>query len=158
MMQAPAVENGVSKAPRFHVGPGSRPMPVLFNKKAIDSLSSAVYTEACANMRQMQLAEVAAVSKVDHNSSRTVQAPDVTAPDVTIPEVSTRDIAKFKIAVHAAIERLVSQMMGIVQENLDKFYTLIYPALVQIGKWLITFGDKIQAMLESFSTTMDRVQ
>merc|ERR1719221_1516740 len=151
MMQAPAVENGVSKARRFHAGPGSRPMPVLFDKKAIDKLSSAVYTEACANMRQMQLTEVAAVSKDGRNGS-------IPLPTVTIPEMSTRDIAKFKLAVHAAIEKLVTKMMGIIQENLDKFYAMIYPALVQIGDWLVSFGDKIQATLESFSTTMDRVQ
>jgi hypothetical protein len=34
----------------------------------------------------------------------------------------------------------------------------ITPALEQIGEWLMTFSSKVQAVIESFTTTMDRVQ
>merc|ERR1719326_2738268 len=48
--------------------------------------------------------------------------------------------------------------MALLTAKLDEFLVQIKPALEQIGQWLITFSDKIQAVIESFSTTLDRVQ
>eukprot|EP00401_Gymnodinium_catenatum_P002866 CAMPEP_0117556704 /NCGR_PEP_ID=MMETSP0784-20121206/51947_1 /TAXON_ID=39447 /ORGANISM="" /LENGTH=975 /DNA_ID=CAMNT_0005353989 /DNA_START=53 /DNA_END=2980 /DNA_ORIENTATION=+ len=63
-----------------------------------------------------------------------------------------------KKALHACIDDLATKLMGLVVEQLDKFYLTAKPALLQIGAWLITFGDKIQATITEFSGTLDKVQ
>eukprot|EP00448_Togula_jolla_P024583 CAMPEP_0170592890 /NCGR_PEP_ID=MMETSP0224-20130122/13159_1 /TAXON_ID=285029 /ORGANISM="Togula jolla, Strain CCCM 725" /LENGTH=971 /DNA_ID=CAMNT_0010916813 /DNA_START=31 /DNA_END=2946 /DNA_ORIENTATION=- len=47
------------------------------------------------------------------------------------------------------------------QQGLETFQNMlahIKPALLQVGIWVNTFADKVQATVESFGTTMDRVQ
>lgn len=40
----------------------------------------------------------------------------------------------------------------------EEFMSIISPALKQIGEWLVSFGPKMEAALEVFSVTLDRVQ
>jgi len=42
--------------------------------------------------------------------------------------------------------------------GLHKFFELIKPALLQVGKWLVSMGDKIQGFIEQFSQTIDKAQ
>jgi hypothetical protein len=58
----------------------------------------------------------------------------------------------------STIDKDISSTMDVVNEQLDAFLTSIKPSLLQIGKWLQSFGTKVQAVLEGFSTTLDKVQ
>jgi len=69
--------------------------------------------------------------------------------------VSIKD-AKAKIV--ASLEQVSVKAMAKIAEFVDKFIELIRPALEQIKKWLVSFGEKIQSALEQFGTTVDRVQ
>eukprot|EP00448_Togula_jolla_P003983 CAMPEP_0170598930 /NCGR_PEP_ID=MMETSP0224-20130122/16516_1 /TAXON_ID=285029 /ORGANISM="Togula jolla, Strain CCCM 725" /LENGTH=901 /DNA_ID=CAMNT_0010923527 /DNA_START=113 /DNA_END=2818 /DNA_ORIENTATION=- len=57
-----------------------------------------------------------------------------------------------------ALEKLVPQVMGEVVAILDKLLDLMEPTMLQVGKWYTSFGDKLQAGIEIFSTTVDLVQ
>merc|ERR1719265_2193805 len=41
---------------------------------------------------------------------------------------------------------------------LNKFLQIIKPALIQIGKWMKSMGDKMCGFIEQFSTTIDLIQ
>jgi len=56
------------------------------------------------------------------------------------------------------IDETISQLMGVVNEKIDAFLAMIRPALEQIGKWLHSFGTKVQTTIEGFSSTLDKVQ
>lgn len=55
-------------------------------------------------------------------------------------------------------DQLLEQLMTKVSAGLDRLLEVIKPALEQVGAFIIQFGDKVQAMLESFSVTLDKVQ
>merc|ERR1719446_1948287 len=52
----------------------------------------------------------------------------------------------------------VEQLMEGLRTNLLSFMDTIRPALIRIGQFLIQFGEQVQAGVEGFSTTIDRVQ
>lgn len=52
----------------------------------------------------------------------------------------------------------LAQLTGAITEAIKKLLDKLKPALVQVGKFIIKFGDKVQAIIESFSVTLDRVQ
>lgn len=56
------------------------------------------------------------------------------------------------------IEAEVKDSMQKIQEGLDMLLDAAEPALTQVGTWVATFGDKIQAGIEMFGTTVDLVQ
>mmetsp|Transcript_78507 Transcript_78507/g.243500 ORF Transcript_78507/g.243500 Transcript_78507/m.243500 type:complete len:1110 (+) Transcript_78507:45-3374(+) len=65
---------------------------------------------------------------------------------------------EFKVALKMALHELVIQMTKECDKVLQKLFVLIRPALLQIGKWVITFGSKVTDKLESFMSSVDNVQ
>mmetsp|Transcript_126040 Transcript_126040/g.245869 ORF Transcript_126040/g.245869 Transcript_126040/m.245869 type:complete len:978 (+) Transcript_126040:119-3052(+) len=63
-----------------------------------------------------------------------------------------------KGALESVLSVVVHKLMGLVAMKLKGFIHAIKPALLQIGKWLVSFGDKIQATIEGFSMSLDLVQ
>jgi len=57
-------------------------------------------------------------------------------------------------AVHNVLENVDAQVM----EALDALLAKLRPALDQVARWVVKFGDKIQAGLETFTVTLDLVQ
>lgn len=64
-----------------------------------------------------------------------------------------KDAAKYALAY-----TVENKLMPQVNSKLQEFLVIVEPALAQVGVWLETFGDKIQASLETFTTSMDLVQ
>jgi len=60
--------------------------------------------------------------------------------------------------VVAHIDDSITNLMAVVDEKVRSFLDKIRPALQQIGKWLESFGTKVQTTIEGFSTTLDKVQ
>jgi len=60
--------------------------------------------------------------------------------------------------VVAHIDESITNLMAVVDEKVKSFLHKIKPALQQIGKWLESFGTKVQTTIEGFSTTLDKVQ
>jgi len=63
----------------------------------------------------------------------------------------------------AVMETVVKALSAVpeFQTALESFTAILHnvkPALLQVGQMLDTFGDKIQATIEAFGTTLDRVQ
>jgi len=52
----------------------------------------------------------------------------------------------------------VEQLMTNLRTGMYSFLDIIRPALIRIGQFLIQFGEQVQAGVEGFSTTIDRVQ
>jgi hypothetical protein len=57
-------------------------------------------------------------------------------------------------SMSSSVEKLAGSIRDQIKALLDK----LKPALIQVGKFIIKFGDKVQAIIESFSVTLDRVQ
>mmetsp|Transcript_7850 Transcript_7850/g.18308 ORF Transcript_7850/g.18308 Transcript_7850/m.18308 type:complete len:994 (-) Transcript_7850:110-3091(-) len=57
-----------------------------------------------------------------------------------------------------AVRRVVKREVENLHVLIAQFMTYLRPVLEQIGKWLVSFGDKLQSVLESLSTTIDKVQ
>jgi len=57
-----------------------------------------------------------------------------------------------------AVRRVVKREVEILHVLVEQFMTYLRPVLEQIGRWIVTFGDKLQSVLESLSTTIDKVQ
>mmetsp|Transcript_99917 Transcript_99917/g.213941 ORF Transcript_99917/g.213941 Transcript_99917/m.213941 type:complete len:1049 (-) Transcript_99917:131-3277(-) len=159
MMQAPGVAVSTHQKAKRHTVPrpvhqeamhhtGHSVSPVLFDEAAMHGLSQGVWTHACRSMHMQNL---------QSQSSDKVSLALFTQTPFHLPN-TTEGVQEFKKHLKASVHKMVAKMMGIVTDLLDKFFVLIEPALIQIGKWLDSFGDKVQAMLESFSTSMDRVQ
>lgn len=62
------------------------------------------------------------------------------------------------LIIGEAVNRTVMALIGEVTMLMRQFFTEVRPALLQIGEWIIRFGDKIQSGISVFSVTMDRVQ
>merc|ERR1719446_1925272 len=52
----------------------------------------------------------------------------------------------------------VEQLISGLRTHMLTFLDIIRPALIRIGQFLIQFGEQVQAGVEGFSTTVDRVQ
>jgi hypothetical protein len=50
------------------------------------------------------------------------------------------------------------KLSGSIKESIKQLLDKLKPALIQVGKFIIKFGEKVQAIIESFSITLDRVQ
>jgi len=53
---------------------------------------------------------------------------------------------------------MVEALMGELRTQMFRFLDVIRPALIRVGQFLIQFGEQVQAGVEGFSTTIDRVQ
>jgi len=60
--------------------------------------------------------------------------------------------------VRAFLEMLMDTLMQQVNDALDTFLDIMEPALLKVGEWFTKFGDKVQAGIEMFSTTIDMVE
>jgi hypothetical protein len=52
----------------------------------------------------------------------------------------------------------VEKMSGTIKEAIKGLLDKLKPALIQVGKFIIKFGAKVQEIIESFSVSLDRVQ
>lgn len=64
---------------------------------------------------------------------------------------------ELKDAIQVVLQDVVMHVVATLNVQFDKFLEYIKPTLLQIGKWLRTFGPSIQAVIETFSTTIDKV-
>merc|ERR1719215_1954472 len=53
---------------------------------------------------------------------------------------------------------LIPQIVEQVSNGLNDMMDMLEPPLLKIGEWVTSFGDKLQAKMEQFSTTIDLVQ
>eukprot|EP00928_Gymnodinium_smaydae_P071039 TRINITY_DN54724_c0_g1_i1.p1 TRINITY_DN54724_c0_g1~~TRINITY_DN54724_c0_g1_i1.p1 ORF type:complete len:1020 (-),score=238.14 TRINITY_DN54724_c0_g1_i1:119-3178(-) len=60
--------------------------------------------------------------------------------------------------VLAEVEAEIDNGVIEVETKLDELLDLIEPAMMKVGQWYISFGDKIQAGIEQFGTTVDTVE
>jgi len=61
-------------------------------------------------------------------------------------------------AIQSILELLMDSMMVQLDDALDMFLDIMEPALMKVGEWFVKFGDKVQAGIETFSTTIDAVE
>merc|ERR1719261_836640 len=52
----------------------------------------------------------------------------------------------------------LTSLTGEIDKAIKALLDTLKPALVQVGKFIIKFGEKVQSIIESFSVTLDRVQ
>ncbi|CAE7884810.1 TY2B-C [Symbiodinium microadriaticum] len=57
-----------------------------------------------------------------------------------------------------AIHQVMDFVMEEVERGLHTLLEKIKPALEQVGKWILQFGDKVTKGLEDFSSTLDKAQ
>lgn len=67
-------------------------------------------------------------------------------------------VATARSVVLSQLDAFVKKVFAQITDALVAFRDKIEPALTQIGQWVVTFGDRLQAGIEGFSTTIDRVQ
>jgi hypothetical protein len=73
--------------------------------------------------------------------------------NMTVPQPK-----ELKIAILAALDAIIVKIMNVLTDKLLEFWEKMKPALEQVGEWLLSFGDQIQAVMETVSTTMDKAQ
>jgi len=61
-------------------------------------------------------------------------------------------------AIKIILELLLDAMMSQLNNALDMFLDIMEPTLLKVGDWYVKFGDKVQAGIETFSTTIDAVE
>jgi len=118
----------------------------VFDHASVESLASNVMKGA---MGVWKTAQTHAMHIHESSGSRE-KASDVVSATPT-PE-------EFKIALQMAITQMVHQLAGTAGTFLDQLFEIIRPALLQIGKWVVSFGDKVTDKIESFMTSLDNVQ
>mmetsp|Transcript_41306 Transcript_41306/g.119519 ORF Transcript_41306/g.119519 Transcript_41306/m.119519 type:complete len:1046 (+) Transcript_41306:156-3293(+) len=62
------------------------------------------------------------------------------------------------LVITHAVHKVMTSVMKDISKLLARLMEMLKPALVQIGKWILTFGSEIQSGLSMFSVTLDRVQ
>jgi len=67
-------------------------------------------------------------------------------------------IASLAPVIVSSVHNVLTEVSEKVFELLDQLMAKLKPALLQVGKWILQFGDKIQAGIETFSSTLDKVQ
>jgi len=75
---------------------------------------------------------------------------------------SNPDISKIRTVINPVITKAVHKVVTAVMDQasvlVHKLVEALKPALLQVGKWITTFGEKIQAGLEAFTVALDLVQ
>jgi len=115
----------------------------------LDMMISVVGGKSDASL--LQLAHGAAEVAVRHHANRTHAAQFPGMP-VFNPYAMVEEAAKAEIAAVVKFE------VGKANKLLTHFLKAITPALIQIGKWEISFGSKLQEDISQFGTTIDWVQ
>jgi len=70
----------------------------------------------------------------------------------------SESIENLKPYVLDGVEAMIVSGVEEVSIMLDNFFALVKPVLETVGEWVTRFGDKVLTVIESFGTTMDRVQ
>lgn len=65
---------------------------------------------------------------------------------------------EFTIALKLMITDLVKDFAGRATVTFHQFVQYIKPALVQIGKWLVSFSTSTSSIVEGFSSSLDKIQ
>merc|ERR1719446_1853749 len=50
------------------------------------------------------------------------------------------------------------KLTGTIRDMMKGLLDKLKPALIQVGKFILKFGEKVQSIIQSFSVTLDRVQ
>jgi hypothetical protein len=50
------------------------------------------------------------------------------------------------------------KLTGTIRDMMKSLLDKLKPALIQVGKFIIKFGEKVQSIIQSFSVTLDRAQ
>merc|ERR1719487_2956448 len=50
------------------------------------------------------------------------------------------------------------KLTGTIKDMMKNLLDQLKPALIQVGKFILKFGEKVQSVIQSFSVTLDRVQ
>jgi len=58
----------------------------------------------------------------------------------------------------ASLDKVVEALIEKAVDLLDGLFDVLRPVLEQVGRWILQFGDKIQAIVDAFSGTLDQVQ
>mmetsp|Transcript_29899 Transcript_29899/g.86949 ORF Transcript_29899/g.86949 Transcript_29899/m.86949 type:complete len:895 (+) Transcript_29899:74-2758(+) len=74
------------------------------------------------------------------------------------PGMNVEDIQHFKVKLMRSVRNVTGELVLKVTPVIDRLLKKLDPALKQVEMWLASFGSKIQAALEQFGTTIDRVQ
>lgn len=61
-------------------------------------------------------------------------------------------------AIKGLVKGEVKQLVAKLAKKIESFWKEIRPALVQVGKWLHSMGEKMQGFIEQFSQTIDKAQ
>eukprot|EP00747_Dinoflagellata_sp_TGD_P162216 gnl/TRDRNA2_/TRDRNA2_179570_c0_seq1.p1 gnl/TRDRNA2_/TRDRNA2_179570_c0~~gnl/TRDRNA2_/TRDRNA2_179570_c0_seq1.p1 ORF type:complete len:938 (+),score=209.71 gnl/TRDRNA2_/TRDRNA2_179570_c0_seq1:75-2888(+) len=125
-------------------------------KNELDHLMAKTSTELNAAIGQIMVVQngldsaLGAAGKVVESVRKTSNGKfysvDNQTKTITLQQMEDADWAPF------------DEVMDKTTDELKKFIAMIKPALLQVGKWLNSFGDKMQTFIEQFGTTMDRVQ
>lgn len=113
----------------------------VWNTRTVESLTGNVMTGALQFWRTAR----------DHAARLSPEQVPANASSFPTPQ-------EFKIALTATIHELVKQLTSGASKVLNKLFAVIEPALIQIGKWVTTFGTKVTDKIEQFMTSLDNVQ
>jgi hypothetical protein len=71
---------------------------------------------------------------------------------------SSEAIEAARAAVVEQLTEFVEKVFSRISEALHAFLDKAEPVLKKVGEWVVSFGEKLQAGIESFSVTIDKVQ
>mmetsp|Transcript_78522 Transcript_78522/g.230316 ORF Transcript_78522/g.230316 Transcript_78522/m.230316 type:complete len:900 (+) Transcript_78522:93-2792(+) len=75
-----------------------------------------------------------------------------------ISNITRHELKQFQKRLMGTVRPYIEKLLDQVNVLIVRFLDAISPALNKTREWLVSFGDKIQAALEEFGTTIDRVQ
>merc|ERR1719446_453798 len=76
----------------------------------------------------------------------------------SVEETDKQKLEQLKKPLKEAIEEKVKAVVKKLSDNVDVFWKMMKPALLQVGKWLHSMGKKMQGFIEQFSQTLDKAQ
>lgn len=73
-------------------------------------------------------------------------------------EVGGPSLVASEVASQEELHHLITSEVENLKEDLHKLLAIIKPPLLQVGKWLISMGEKTQSMINEFGVVIDKVQ
>merc|ERR1719238_655767 len=86
------------------------------------------------------------------------QAHQATLGLLQITNGSVTSLGRLPSVLLTAVDTVLEKLMEEVSYQLKRFLKFIKPTLIQVGKWVKQFSEKVQDVIDEFSTTLDRVQ
>jgi len=125
-------------------------------------ISDALHQEldpAMANVSSFLSQSLGLMTKVETGVDLVLSSSGATA-DAALDhfDATKQNATVFKQQFIASLEVYAAVLFDNLQVVIDAFAALIEPALRQIQEWMMSFGEKIQAALEEFGSTLDKVQ